>query len=92
MVEDVRIRFSVRITPKASQNAILGWKQDADGQAYLKISVTSIPEKGKANESVIALLSKIWKIPRSAIIIEKGDTERNKFLSIPQEYGDLLKD
>jgi uncharacterized protein (TIGR00251 family) len=90
MVENARIRFSVRITPKASQNAILGWKQDADGQSYLKISVTTVPEKGKANEALIALLSKNWKIPKSDIIIEKGDTDRHKILSVSGIHADMI--
>ncbi len=90
MVNETRIRFSVKITPKASQNAIHGWKQDADGQAYLKVSVTTVPEKGKANETLITLLSKNWKIPKSDIVIEKGDTDRKKILSIPQGYEDFL--
>lgn len=91
MVESARIRFSVRITPKASQNAILGWKKDADSAPYLKVSVTTVPEKGKANAALIALLSKNWKIPKSEIIIEKGDTDRHKLLSIPDMYGDVIK-
>ena len=90
MVDEPRIRFAVKITPKASQNAILGWKQDADGQFYLKVSVTTVPEKGKANEALIALLSKNWKIPKSDIVIEKGDTDRNKILSISEYHRSCL--
>lgn len=92
MVDEPRIRFAVKITPKASQNAILGWKEDADGQPYLKVSVTTVPEKGKANEALIALLSKNWKIPKSDIAIEKGDTDRHKTLSIPRVYQSILSE
>jgi uncharacterized protein (TIGR00251 family) len=90
MSDEGRIRFAVRITPSASQNAIQGWKDGADGHRVLKVSVTAIPEKGKANEALIKLLSKTWKIAKSDIIIERGDTDRDKLLSIPQKYSDFL--
>lgn len=90
MVDETRIRFAVKITPKASQNAIIGWKQDVDGQPYLKVSVTTVPEKGKANEALITLISKNWKIPKSDIVIERGDTDRNKILSISGHHKSCL--
>ena len=83
MVEK-RTRISVRITPKASKNAIIGWAEDENKNKFLKVSVTTVPEKGKANEALISLLSKEWKIPKSHIIIEKGETDRNKILSVPE--------
>lgn len=91
MAEDNRIRFHVRITPKASANKLNGWDQDADQRPILKVMVTSVPEKGKANEALIALLSKEWKIPKSNIVIEKGETDRNKVLSVPKEWANILK-
>lgn len=90
MVDEKRIRFAVRITPNASQNVLQGWKDDANGNRVLKVSVTVVPEKGKANEALITLLSKNWKIPKSDIIIERGDTDRNKILSIPEGYAFIL--
>lgn len=90
MAGDNRIRFHVRITPKASANKVNGWEKDADQRPFLKISVTSVPEKGKANEALIALLSKEWKIPKSQILIEKGETDRNKVLSVPEEWISIL--
>ena len=89
MVE-TRIRISVRITPKSSKNAIIGWVTDADNAPVLKVSVTAVPEKGKANAALIALLSKEWKIPKSQIILEKGDTDRNKILSLPENYKSAI--
>lgn len=90
MVE-TRHHFAVRITPKASRNAINGWRKDAEGQDYLTVSVTAVPENGKANEALIKFLSKEWKIPKSEITVERGHTDRNKILSIPNEFGRVLK-
>lgn len=57
-----------------------------EGNHVLKASVTAVPEKGKANEALIRLLSKEWKIPKSSFVIEKGETDRNKILSVPEDY------
>jgi len=79
-------RIAVRLTPKASQNKIQGWVQDAAGNRVLKASVTAVPEKGKANAALIELLAKNWKIPRSAITLFKGETDRNKILIIKGNF------
>lgn len=81
---DKRISIALRLTPNASKNALGPWEKDADGNQRLRVSVTAIPEKGKANAALIKLLSKEWKIPKSEIIIEKGETDRNKILSVPE--------
>jgi len=78
-------QITVRLTPKASQNAIHGWHKNAEGRDILKISVTAVPEKGKANKALIRLLSKEWKIPKSSITIIKGETDRTKILQLPDK-------
>jgi uncharacterized protein (TIGR00251 family) len=76
------LSLSVRLTPKASRNAIIGWAQDAAGNRFLKVSVTAVPEKGKANKALIALLAGEWGISRQSIEIAKGATAKNKLLII----------
>ncbi len=80
-----RFYFSIRLTPSASRNAIGDWSLINEGQ-ILKVSVTTVPEKGKANKALIALLSKAWGIPKTSFILEKGETDRNKVLSVPKIY------
>lgn len=70
----------VKVTPKASKNEIIGWEGD-----LLKIRLTAAPEKGKANDSLIALLSKKLKIAKSRIHILKGETSRQKLVEIEGE-------
>ncbi|MAF98964.1 MAG: hypothetical protein CMH26_10040 [Micavibrio sp.] len=74
--------ITIRLTPNARQNAILGWEEDLLGERLLKVQVTVVPEKGKANKALIALLSKHWKIPKSAIRIVRGETSRTKTLEV----------
>lgn len=65
----------IKVIPKASKNAIVGWEED-----FLKIRVNAPPEKGKANEELIAFLAKILGIPKSLITVEQGETSRYKKL------------
>ena len=74
------LQIHIRLTPKASRDAIQGWAADANGQPVLKVSVTAVPEKGKANDALIALLAKSWKLPKGTIMLVRGETDRNKTL------------
>lgn len=61
----------------------------ADGQAHLKARVTAVPEKGKANKALVALLSKALKVPKSAVSVVSGETARQKILRIDADPEDL---
>ncbi len=74
--------ITIKLTPGARQNAIMGWEEDLFGERTLKVQVTEIPEKGNANKALIKLLSKQWKIPKSSITIKRGETSRTKILEI----------
>ena len=67
----------VKVIPKASKNAIVGFDGDV-----LKVKLTAVPEKGLANKALIDLLSKTFKIPKSAITILKGESSPSKILRI----------
>lgn len=68
----------VRLTPKASHTKIGDIAADADGQIYLKVYVTAVPEDNKANKALIVLLAKTLHIPKSSIHIISGLTDRRK--------------
>ncbi|HTH15005.1 MAG TPA: DUF167 family protein [Magnetospirillum sp.] len=84
------VRVQIRLTPKAARDRIDGLAAEADGGTVLKVSVTSVPEDGKANAALIKLLSKQWRVPKSAMEIVQGATDRRKVLHITGEPGDLL--
>ena len=85
------IRLPVKVTPKASADRIQGWAEDENGERVLKIAVTAVPEDGKANKAVIALLAKRLKLPKSAIEIASGHTARRKTLLIDGDEGLLAQ-
>ncbi len=84
------IRLFVRATPRASRNAIQGVAEGADGRGQVKIAVTAVPEDGKANAAIIALLSKAWRIPKSSIGVVAGGTDRSKILFVAGETEALM--
>ncbi len=67
----------VKVMTKSSENCIVGFEGDV-----LKIKCTAVPEKGKANEAVITLLSKYYNVPKSNITITKGKTSSRKTIKI----------
>jgi hypothetical protein len=76
------VRVTVRLTPRAGRNAITGRAVDAAGAPLLKATVTAVPERGAANEALIALLAKSWRLPKSALAIVGGATDRTKLIEI----------
>lgn len=73
--------FSIRVTPKAANNRIKIEPQD-DGTFIIRVYVTCVPEDGKANKDVIALLAKELQIAKSRLTILKGQTGKDKLIKI----------
>ncbi len=69
--------FCVRVHPRAKKNAITGEIGDA-----LKVSLTTPPVEGRANEACTEFFSKLLKVPRSSVTIASGQTSRNKVIRV----------
>ncbi|WP_449325374.1 DUF167 family protein [Sphingomonas bisphenolicum] len=74
--------IAVRLTPGAAKEDIGGGWIDERNARWLSARVRAVPEKGRANAALIALLAKGLDWPRSAILLESGDTNRLKRLRI----------
>ncbi len=84
--------LNIRLHPGARKNAINGLHAGA-----LKISLTTPPVDGRANEALIDLLSDRLNIPKARITLIAGHTNRLKTLHIttltaPQVEATLLSD
>jgi len=73
----MKSRIAAKIVPGSSRTEIVGWLGDC-----LKIKVAAPPEKGKANQAVIGLLSERLHIDEDAIVIVKGSTTQRKVIEI----------
>ncbi len=67
----------IRAHAGSRRNAILGVRAGA-----LRVAVTAAPEKGKANQAIIAVLSKTLGISKSSIEIVSGETSSQKRLLV----------
>ncbi|MFM2279470.1 MAG: hypothetical protein RLZZ444_1701 [Pseudomonadota bacterium] len=94
MAETAFFRLPLRLTPNGGRDSLDGFDLDENGERYLKARVTAVPEDGKANKALIALLSKKLKVPKSAILILSGETSRKKILRIeadPEDVSERLR-
>jgi len=69
--------LAVRVHPGARKNAVTGTHA-----AAVKISLTTPPTDGRANEALIALLAELLHLPRARIALLTGATSRTKLLRI----------
>jgi uncharacterized protein (TIGR00251 family) len=81
-VQDGRLIFHLRLTPKGGRDAVEGWIAGAGGNEYLKARVAAPPEDGKANTALTSLLAELLDVPRSAVQIVAGETARLKTIAI----------
>lgn len=86
------VTVAVRVTPRASRSRVTGTGSDAGGRPYLAIAVSAAPEDGKANDALIKLLAKEWRVAKSALTVRTGATSRHKTLHVAGDPDRLLLD
>lgn len=79
------LKVRVRLTPSGRAVCVNGLMKNVANQSVLKCTVTTPPEDGKANQALIKLLAKEWKLAKSTFEVLQGQTSRNKVLVV---YGD----
>ncbi|HEY7393380.1 MAG TPA: DUF167 family protein [Gemmatimonadaceae bacterium] len=75
--EGGRVRFSVRVQPRASRDEVSGVHGDA-----LKIRLAAPPVDGAANDALVKFLSTLFAVPRRAVRILAGESSRSKLIEI----------
>lgn len=68
--------IAVRVTPRAARNAVA-----LDGD-MIRVTVTVVPEDGKANAAVIKLLAKALGVAKSRLVLVRGATSRDKVFRV----------
>jgi uncharacterized protein len=68
---------SVRVHPGARKNGVSGVHAGA-----VKISLTTPPVDGRANEALIAFVAEVLRVPRGRVNLVGGMTSRTKVLRI----------
>lgn len=75
--ESHKVDIRIRLQPGSSKDEITGTQDD-----LLRVKVTAPPVEGKANNALIALLSKRLKIPKGDFELVSGRTARIKRIRI----------
>jgi uncharacterized protein YggU (UPF0235/DUF167 family) len=63
------VEVFLRVQPGARREELKGVVTGTDNRARLQLALTVAPEGGKANQRLLAMLAKHWKLPRSAMEI-----------------------
>lgn len=87
---DDGVRFRVRLTPKGGRDAVEGWQTPSSQDDHLKARVRAVPEDGKANAALIALIAKLAGVAKSQVSIAAGHTSRLKTLHIEGDPAALI--
>jgi uncharacterized protein (TIGR00251 family) len=67
----------LRVSPGASRTELVG----RHGSAW-KVRVSAAPERGRANEAVVALLAKRLRVPRASVSLVSGHAGRDKVVEL----------
>jgi uncharacterized protein (TIGR00251 family) len=81
--------MQVRLTPGAARDRLDRLDTDDAGHRRLRVTVTAVAEKGKANAALAKLLSKKLRLPKSGIRLIAGELNRNKTVLIAGDPDEL---
>ena len=73
----VNARVTIRITPRASRDEVLG-----EREGVLLVRVAAPPVDGAANEALVRVLAKALGLPRRDVVIVSGATSRTKIVEV----------
>jgi len=68
----------LKVIPNAPKNSLESFE---DG--VLKVKVSAVPDRGKANDAIIKLLADVFDLPKREITIISGQTSRLKKIELP---------
>lgn len=71
------MKISVKVKPNAKQEKI-----EKVGEKDFFVWVKEKPQKGKANQAVIRVLAEYFNVPKSEVILLKGQTSKEKVFEI----------
>ena len=80
------ITLKLYIQPGSKKNEVIGLFEGA-----LKIKLATQPIEGQANLALIKYLSELLKVPKSKIILKKGDKSRHKIVDVQSNDTSLIR-
>jgi len=80
------VEITIKAVPGASRDRIVGPLGDA-----LKVQVSAPPEKGKANQAIVDLISKTLGVSSRSIQVVQGQTNTRKVLKIAGIHEEAVR-
>lgn len=80
------VLLGVKVVPGASRERIMG---EWDGR--LKIAVAAPPEKGKANQAVVALVAGLLGVKKNQVSVAAGSSSPVKTIRIEQVSAEAVR-
>lgn len=77
-IQDQQVSLCILVRPNAKKTALLDITEQG-----LSISLHAKPQEGEANKALIVFLAKLFKQPKSQIILQRGKTSRYKQVVLP---------
>ena len=72
-----RVRFAVRVQPRAAKTEIAGLYGDA-----IKVRLSAPPVDGAANDALVKFFAEIFAVARRDVRIVAGETSRSKIVEV----------
>ncbi|MCM5557390.1 DUF167 family protein [Pleomorphomonas sp. JP5] len=80
--DGANLLIEVRLTPRGGADRIDGVKALSDGRTVVAARVKAVPEDGKANAALAALMATTAGLPKSAAAVVSGSTARLKTIRL----------
>lgn len=77
------MQLRVLAVPNARTGGVVGWEDDPRAGRVLRVKVAAPPVEGKANAALREVLAEHFGIPKSQVVLEKGDGSRIKCFRLP---------
>lgn len=77
-IQNQQVRINIFAKPNAKKTAFLGVSEQG-----LLISLHAKPQQGAANQELLTFLAKLFDVPKTQIILHKGDASRYKQVIVP---------
>ena len=84
------VRVAIRLSPRARSEGLLGLSPAAEGGRVVKAAVIAPARDGRANEALLQLLAKVWRLPRRDFSIVAGAASRRKTVHVAGDPHQLI--
>lgn len=78
--------LKVRVVPRASRSEVVG-----EFDRSLRVRVASAPVDGAANDELVQVIAKTFKVPRGSVEIVRGSSSRSKQVRVDCPDQTVLK-